>query len=149
MLNSEDTLLSRPEGIPVEQGTSTSSVLLQTRAVDNPALNTRFLPPKQNRLGWGTLRRLAWATRPDTIFYHLIQHENWVARHIRGKNYYLLVRLFSEGHRCREQKTLDKDSVDWRTRELMSFDRDRTGRRVPHPRHWQALAELVGFSADV
>jgi hypothetical protein len=25
----------------------------------------------------------------------------------------------------------------------------RAGRRVPHPRHWQALAELVGVSADV
>ena len=24
----------------------------------------------------------------------------------------------------------------------------RAGRRVPHPRHWQALAELVGVSAD-
>jgi CRISPR-associated endonuclease Cas1 len=24
-----------------------------------------------------------------------------------------------------------------------------TGKRVPHPRHWQALAELVGVSADV
>jgi len=25
----------------------------------------------------------------------------------------------------------------------------RAGRRRPHPRHWQALAELVGIPADV
>ena len=25
----------------------------------------------------------------------------------------------------------------------------RKGRRVPHPRHWQALAQLVGVSPDV
>ena len=43
----------------------------------------------------------------------------------RGNNYYLLVRLFSEGHRYREQKTLDEGFVDWRTKELIA------GRKYP------------------
>jgi hypothetical protein len=43
----------------------------------------------------------------------------------KGNNYYLLVRLFSEGHRYREQKTLDENLVDWRTRELIG------GRKYP------------------
>ncbi len=34
------------------------------RFVTQPAHSTRKSPPKQTRLGWGTLKMVGWATRP-------------------------------------------------------------------------------------
>jgi hypothetical protein len=37
----------------------------------------------------------------------------------KGNNFYVLVRLFSKGHRYCEEKVLDPDFVDWKTSELV------------------------------